>query len=365
MQENSGGFKLSAFLGPVLYRLDLGDTCREYLDRLADPQTSTPLFLARVIESNQAYDHFLKTSDLLQKRKSKWTEADEPVKKGEDGKPIPGSQAPKYGETERMILLLGRNPTRNALLNLRLMRMLGEGLPKTEKDGLSLKPSNYFKFALKIEEFAMERGLTHPEHIFLGGLLYDWILHLVESQKLGGKGAAASLDGAWKSSLKTAQITYKLGMSLKSFKLDKYAFSAGLAMGLGRFFMDVFFPSSKAQPGWQDVWDRVMAVKTQDFQALSLILERKQFKVDAPAIAGLLCSFFAPLRGASLALTHAYDPYLLRTANPDSYRLALLLNAADRLSFTSALTANQRKSLAELGIKEMQLKVATTGIKEN
>ncbi len=362
MQENTGGFKLADFLTPVLYRLDLGDTCIEYLECLSDPQTSMPLFLAGVIESNQAYDQFLKTSDLLQRRKSKWTEAEEPAPTGEDGKPLPGSQGPKYGETERMILLLGRNPTRNALLNLRLLRMLGEGLPKTEKDGLSLKPSDHFKFALKVEDFAMDHSLLHPETIFLGGLLYDWLLKLLEAQKIGGKGVQPGLEEAWKTASKTAQITYKLGMNLKAFKLDRYAFSSGLTLGLGRFFMDLFYPSSKAQAGWKDQWERLIKLKPIDFQTLALGLERKHFKCDAPGIAGLICSFFKPLRAASLSVTHAYDPYYLRTADPDAYCLAVLLQAADRLTFTAQLTPQQRRALSELGIRDAQIKAAIKGL---
>src|SRR5688500_9596394 len=112
----------SALLRGYLQPISAGPTLQAFLKTIFDPKSTSPL-IAGSIHLNQAYAHFLQKLEILKQRKENAFSEDEeaPPKEG-DGKAAPASRPMRdeEKELEKVINLLGKGPTRNAMVCLRM-----------------------------------------------------------------------------------------------------------------------------------------------------------------------------------------------------------------------------------------------------
>ena len=320
-------------LHETLLKLDLGATLDETFSTLAQPATANSQYLAEVLRGNQAYEHLLRRSDLLKKRKSSLFDE-------EDADSADAAQA-----TLRIVGLLGKQGTRNALISLRLNRVLGTGIPDREDQAFTLDPQATLKRALEAEEFTLEKRMAHSEMSFVGGLLYDWLTALATQNKGIPKTASSYLDELWAQSHRTAQLVYHIGAVLKSFKYQQFAFAAGLTLSLGRYMMVVLFSSTKS---WADFLEEMKEENLDEFHPLFIARERKTFSMTHAELSALLASFYSPLKPIEKALCYYQEPVMLATAHPDLYRLSVILSIAHRLSSLGHEKCKIANSSAEL-----------------
>ena len=355
-----GDTPFSRCLHETLFQLDLGTTLANTLETLADPAMSSVPNLANLLRDNQAYEHLLRRTDLIKKRKSSLLdEAEDPKRKQDDGV-----------LTLRTVALLGKTGTRNAVIALRLARILGTGLPKTETDVITLDTPKLLRHAIEAEDFSVDNRIAHSEMSFAGGLLYDWLQALAPLNKQLPKTAGPYLEEIWKQSFKTAQLAYHIGSALKTFKYQNYAFASGLALQSGRYMMMAIFPA------WPEFLEEMKEAKMDELQPLFLLKERKTFGLTHSELSSLIISFFAPLKPMEKAVAFYQEPYLLRMAHPDLFRLSVVLSVSHRLatlgpeqrkaakSPNDLLTRHQVRWLRELAITEKNLLDALKVTKE-
>jgi len=350
------GSPVSTCLRQTLLRLDVGDTLDRTLQLIASPDTSSAQHIGLALQKNQAYVHMLLRSDFMKKRKGGSLSEEE------------GKDAARHeDEATRLSMLLGKDATRNAIVCLRLMRLTGLGLPKTDTDPVMFDAQKSLKRALTIEEFSFEKRLAHAASNYVGGLVHDWLAALAASNKDIPKSSGQYLEELWKPSFRCAQLAYHLGSALKTFKYQSYAFAAGLALPLGKYLMSTIFTQA---PLWTDFIADNKKKEILEWSSHWRLLEQKTFPITHNEIASLLFSFFKPLREVEKSAFYYQEPYLIRTVHPDLFKLAVILSVAERLSYLGPdqrkvtkvpsvlLSPAQNKWLREIGIQSKSVEAA-------
>jgi len=345
---------LTQVYSTYLHKLNIGHSAELFLADFLNPERSNLKNLANIIEKNQAYAHFFFLTDLIQSRKEALldSEADQAEKA-----PPP---------LDKIVQLFGKKGSRNAMLYLRALRTLGEGLPKAEGEIISLKPHDKFKRALSIEEYSEDNRLTHTEYNYFGGLLWDWLIMIMNQSKDTPKSSLEYVEKLWKDATPIALMAYHLGGALKTFELGHYAFSAGLCVLLGNLMMSLLYPND---PNWLNFVESQKALGFQIGSSCFQIKETKTFPIMHHELNSLLFASFYPLKKAEKAMYYLHEPYQLQKKYPNDYTLAVILNLAFELYLKKEaipkvkeikflLTPAQRRWMTEIGLKETHLQLA-------
>lgn len=343
-----------------LYRLDPGATLSEIWRLLSNPETADAALIAEALQGNQAFEHLLRTSDLIKKRAASAMEEEE-------------ADASSPGlDSKKVVAFLGKSATRNALTCIRLMRQTGEGLPKKEGESLTLDPPKLLRFALAAEEFCIDHRIAGSESAFLGGLLFDWIRALAVSEKTTPKPSIAYLEECWKEAFRAAQIAHHVGAALKTFKYHEYAFPAAIAPFVGQGMMGILHLSS---PNWGEFDGPRQKEGWHPTHIPALIREQKTYPLTHFEVAALIVSFFPPIRAVEKAVCHIAQPYFLKHVHPDLFRLSVILGISTHLArlpkearlktnLETALSPHQLRWLREIEIKLDSVKKALAHVED-
>lgn len=273
----------------------------------------TSATLAKLVETNPLYAHYLQKLDILKEKVKQWQE-----------------ETPKEEGTARItqfiITLLGPAVTRNAILSTWITRRAGPGLPRKDGVPFTIAPRTQLKYALVAFDYAEDNKLANRDLAYLSGFCFDWMAALVEKKGGAIKSEKKYIDEIWATAILSSRVAYELAAIPKNFKLSRYAFSATMMAFLGRFLMVVSFPKN-----WRDLVKHCGTHGPNAFLAMR-ILEGKRFAF-THAEAGSLCAGqLQMLKPAEPAIRFYQEPYLLKTKDPKSSELAAIVQAAIRIT---------------------------------
>lgn len=334
-----------------LTRMDPGPTVMKVLRSLADsqiPAGTHPEILADLLRDNQFYEHLLQRLDILQRMKSEWTGLDDDAKSD--------ALVDHSSNARKILRLLGVTAARNAIVELRIMRMLGSGLPKKDNEPVKLEPTKRLRFASAAEDYCNERLITQPHNAYVAGLHWDWLCGQLDRDKKLSP-LKTYLEELWKNSIQSAHIAYSISSIPQDFKFQPYAFASSLLLGLGRILMAINYPQGAATGSWLD-FERETAKIRERNPLVRSIRERQKFALSHSELAGLAAQFFGFFKPVAGALIYTLEPNLIREVDRDQYNLSLILSVTEHLMAGGqepTLTAYQKTRLSELGMRDVDV----------
>lgn len=301
------------YLGP----LTPGKVLERFLEASFNKEV-TPAALAKLIETNPVYAHFLQKLDILKEKVKQWQEEQ-------------GKDEGTLRITQFIITLLGSAVTRNAILSIWITRRAGPGLPRKDGVPFVVAPRNQLKYALAADDYAEENKLTHRDLAYLSGFCFDWTCALIEKKGGAIKSEKKYVDEIWGQAILASRIAYELSAIPKNFKMSRYAFAATMMTFLGRFFMVISFPKKGKDSGWRDLIKHCTSHGPNSFLALRTLEARRYAFTHAEA--GSLCAGqIQLLKPAEPAIRFYQEPYLLKSKDPKSFELASVVLAAIRIA---------------------------------
>jgi hypothetical protein len=223
-------------------------------------------------------------------------------------------------------MLLGMAGTRNFLAASRLLRATGRSPIDAVAAG-TFKPAEHVKYACLAEAACAEHHLGHDDLAYAGGLLYDFLLALAAPDAKAAMSGVKPLPPelvtkTWDDGLRTALVAGHLARRSSEFPSQKYAFTAALMHGFGKILLACLHPAAPADQGkWGPLSEDARA--TREIQAYGLQHEE---------LGSLAVAFYSPLKAVEKAIRYQCEPYTLRLAEPNVYKLASLLSLAKVLS---------------------------------
>jgi len=333
-----------------LLPLDMGHTSKAFLKEFFQPDTSVGT-LGEIIYKNQCYrHHFVRIANEL-KSKSKWGK-DEPKKEGEETFEI------NQQEVERIVGWFGKLGSRNYLLDLRILRSIEDGFPTTKEGELKTDPAKNLLHAIKAEEFCESKRMAHPEHAYLGGLLWDWLFRVSAIKNPAHKEFQTALPNIWKNALCQAVISHQLGQKIDNLPFNEFLFSASLGLSAGKLLMSILFQSNS--PSWKDHSASMEAFPFVLDPYLETRIEKKKFGFSHNEIASLIFRFFTPMNPIEKAIFYYPEPHYLKTTAAKLYPLSVIMGLSYILTLTkgdAAARTNTAMRFAAEGLKKYKITI--------
>jgi len=344
-----------------LLKLSLGRTAYRTLELTLNPLLAGPEVtngLVDVMNTNQAYYHFMQKIEALAGRGEQWGEGE-----NKDG------GVPQIPPTN-IVGLLGKSTTRNSLLALRINRLRNEGLTRKEKDSMAMSPREQLHYALYLEEFCQDNYLAFPENAFKAGLHYDWIWSLIDKDKEIPKETKAYFEEVWAEGFAIAQIAYGLGGLVKNLPHQEYVFAAGLLLPIGKIYMSMTMGKDGKTPNWKDYLAEMdkYGHRSTDYQ---LVTEKTKFGVTHAQYSALCMAVMGLAHPAERAVCFYMEPYFLKWAPKEKtwYPLTVLLHLAAHIrksqnnKWAVAFSEVQGKMMKELSVKEANIPIILKKVK--
>lgn len=225
----------------------------------------------------------------------------------------------------RVVNLLGKSATRNALLAAELRRVsIPAGARAAPSGGTT--PQELLPYALQFEELCLEKQWPYPERAFLAGLHYDWLKALLAGQK-ASPDLRAYVEPCFKQGLHLARVAHELAARVGRLKHGGWAAGAGLLLPLGCELMAIAFPKSLGARSWAS-----FAAESEKWgarrEAWIRLNEPERFAATSDELAALYAGFFGAFTEVERAMRFHRVPDALRHVDPDQAALAAVLCVA-------------------------------------
>ena len=333
---------LSHCLSQYLIPCVPGITLEKVIELTKNPELY-PSDLAPFVAENPAYFQLVMRVDFLKAKVKEWIEEQ------------PQNNVNYKIILERIFILIGKQAVRNLITCIRINRIQGT-LPKKPQEPLPIMPSEQLKHALAAETLCSERGYTHIENAFIGGLHFDFLNAILTKTK-APRDALNQLPNQWAESFKTAQIAYELATMMKSFKWNEYVFASALALGTGRLLVYAEYTKENSEQSWPAFLAEVEKKKVFPgfFRQLN---ENKKFLPNAEELSSVCVSVFRFLAPLERAILYVKTPYYLKKINPDLYTVSALLHVSDSVARNQALSMVGLQCLKDIGLTVEHIKSA-------
>lgn len=290
-----------------LYPYRIGKTAEDLLQEFIDIDVNGD-DLVRILGNNPVYLHLLDEFVALKSGELK--------KQGDEEKI-------ELQPTRRLLSLLGMVGSRNAILSLRLARATQGTFPYSKEGKLELKPDQYLKNALAIEELCQRNQIEYADSAFAGAYLFDWLVAVLKVKKAPQKALEYAAQ-AGRDAQRMALVALGISRLVQGFGFHRYAMAAALSVGLGKILMACEFDKQ----GNSFVAFQAETAKDPPPAVMATAHEAAAFGTHHSELAALCLSFSAILRPVERSVRHHLEPYYLRGAPKNVYLLGLVLHTA-------------------------------------
>jgi hypothetical protein len=309
-----------------LYSMRIGATAGDILQEFIDIDVTSE-DLVRILEHNPVYKDCLEAF-VLGKSPAKKDQEDK------DGKSV-----------HRLISLLGMIGSRNFLLSLRVARGVHGQFPRDKENKIEITPSETIKLAINTEELCLRQKIDYPETAFAAAYHFDWMRAVLKKNSLE-KPLETHFAEVWKDAIRTATVAYGLAERCKNFGPIKYAYAAGMLSKLGKITIAAETRESSGSDSWIGYQEHLSKMSFKSAYA-RYFLEEEKFKTGFAAHSALLIRFAGVFSEIERAIFYMHEPYYLRNADPNLYKLALVLNMAHRMGHDWKAPADAKDPMVE------------------
>jgi HD-like signal output (HDOD) protein len=312
--------KTGEFISEILNKINLPTTTRLILEKLIQIDAKAETF-AKIIVKNQALENALVTQLRALGVKN------------------------EISQLENYLVLMGIHNVRNFICAYQNIRQFKKTKPKLGSDGkYDLQIHENLRFALKAEDYAIQKKIPYPDTIFAAGYLFDRIyLFFKNSKSELLPSFYRHLDENFQHGLKTARICYEIYKNNPQIGYGKYIFSAGLIHDIGRSVMEWLYRNETYN---YHRYLLLIAKKSYD-EETALAIESSLFGVNHGLFSGLYLWGTEIFRPIEKALLFHHEPFLLEEIAPDQVALAQLV----LISSTMAKKINRIEKLDDKILK--------------
>lgn len=309
----------------------LGRTARDTLQEFIDIDV-TAGDLVRILNENQAY------RDLFFRFVNKKTAKKEKPPEAAQGEASPATSEKKEppSPTHRLISLLGMLGSRNLILALRIHRLTERRFPVSAEGDVEVQAGDYLKRALEAEDLFVRNKLEYSETAYAAGVYFD-LANRVYAKDEAMKKREAYAQRTWQRGLRTGLVAYFLAEKVAG-QNPRSALAAGMLAHAGKLHLNAFMADYGE---FEEALDKATGVP----QLAALLLEREKFGVAQEDVGAHSLYYFDVFREHRAVVANFREPYNLKGADENHYRLALLVSLADAMARSWKIPADEKDTV--------------------